>query len=63
MSKIWTNQGTQFLADGGELIDAMKANHRRGLPWTDPRTGRTHTPPKRRKPKVAQKRAKGRKRR
>jgi hypothetical protein len=36
-----------FMEESPELYDvARQVSHEAGLPWTDPRSGRTHPPPK-----------------
>jgi hypothetical protein len=44
MSDVWTNDGVP--TDARRLFDAMVSNHRQGLPWTHPETGRTFLAPK-----------------
>jgi hypothetical protein len=50
MTYEWTSEAATLDAD--EVVEAMRQNHRKGLPWTDPRTGLTLLPPKGRKRKV-----------
>lgn len=45
---IYPPRSFPFLEESPELYDvARQVSHEAGLPWTDPRTGRTHKPPKR----------------